>query len=380
MTTKTKKEQKNSNNGNKSVPEIFEINKNAEESIETLKLDDEMDEVLEKWTFRKIIRGIKRGKIIVDHDFQRDEVYRTPQKSGIINSVLRGKIIPPLYAFEDKVDGKYVLSIIDGQQRLSSVRDFMNSKYELMIPFGKMSILNGYTFEQIKNINPELAEEIGDKTLTIAVLRNITKKEAQEYFGLINTTSMPLSPGEKLWSIVEPVGPLLEEIVENPYFKISNLRKSRKGEYVVATKLLWNQMFNDPLKHEFVGNRIKEFTDYFNTTDEIELLFNSQEKVLELLRIYSEIVENCQYSPRSQSDLYAALCFVSVMRAYNNVNIPLLSKFFNWVFRGINKQIYPLTVKEDFESIMVTRSRPNAKNFVILLEKLYKHEVKLWQK
>jgi len=139
--------------------------KKQEKTIEELELHDGMEVVLEKWTFRKLVRGIRKGKIIVDHDFQRDEVYRVPQKSGIINSAMSGKSIPPLYAFEDKCDGGYVLSIIDGQQRLSSVRDFMTSQYALRIPYGELSILNGYTYEQIKRINPELGEQIGDLTL-----------------------------------------------------------------------------------------------------------------------------------------------------------------------------------------------------------------------
>lgn len=380
--TINKKQNKNGKNDNISLKEVIEIKKlgkDVEKSIENLELKEEMDVVLEKWTFRKIVRSINKGKLIVDHDFQRDEVYRVPQKSGIINSALLGKSIPPLYAFEDKKNGGYVLSIIDGQQRLSAVRDFMNNKYELKIPFGEMSLLNGYNYEQIKSINPTLIEELGDRTLDIHVIRNITKKEAQAYFGLINTTSMPLSPGEQLWSVVDPVGQLLEEIVENPYFKISNIRKTRKREYVVATKLLWNQMFCDPLKHEFVGNRIKEFIDYFNTTEEIDLLYQSQSSVMDLLKVYSEIVENCQYSPRSQGDLYATLCFLSILKVKNKINVKDLSKFINWVFKGVNKQVYPLTLKKEFEGIMASRGKTNAKNFVIILESLYKNEVKLWQ-
>ena len=88
---------------------------------------------------------------------------------------------------------------------------------------------------------------------------DISKEEAQEYFGLINTTSTPLSPGEKLWSLHDPVKTILKEIVNNPHFKITNIRKTRKREYLIATKLLWNQMFLNPLQHEFIGDPVQEF-------------------------------------------------------------------------------------------------------------------------
>lgn len=352
-------------------------------SIEELELKEGMEVVLERWTFRKIARAVAKGKIIVDHDFQRDEIYRVLQKSGIINSAMLGKAIPPLYAFEDRQeDGTYVLSIIDGQQRLASVRDFMNNVYALKIPFGELSILNNYTFAQIEKINKELAEQIGDLTLDINVIRNISKKEAQEYFGLINTTSTPLSPGEKLWSLHDPVKTVLAEIVDNPYFKIANLRKTRKREFLIATKILWNQMFKNPLQHEFVGDTIQEFMNYFNTTEDVELIKKGQKEVLELLNIYSQALENCQYSPRTQGDLYSTLCFISVLKAKNKINIPLLSKYINWVFKGINKQIYPITLKEQFEILIGNRvigqRNTNCKDFVIMLENLYFEERAVW--
>ena len=366
---------------NKSTLKLFKEEKPV--GIADLELNEGMDVVLEKWTFRKLVRGIKKGKIVIDHDFQRDEVYRVPQKSGIINSAMLGKSIPPLYAFEDRNEKGYVLSIIDGQQRLSAIRDFMNNKYELKIPYGELSLLNGYTYEQICKMNKSLGEDIGDLTLDINVIRNINKEQAQEYFGLINTTSMPLSPGEKLWSLHDPVKTILKEIVNNPYFKITNLRKTRKREYVLATKLLWNQMFNNPLNHEFVGDTIQEFMNYFNTTDNIQLLEVAQERVLNLLKTYSEIIEDCQYSPRSHGDLYSVLCFISVLTAKKELDVHKLSQFINWTFKGVNKQLYPITVSDSFEYLIHnrinSRGHSRCKDFVVTLENLYYEEVNLWK-
>lgn len=372
------------NENEEPIKQVYKVSKPVQ-NIEDLQITEGMDLVMEKWSYRKVLKALRTGKIIVDKDFQRDEVYRVPQKSSIINSILHGKVIPAISVFEYKspTTGKYVLSVIDGQQRLSSIRDFMTNKYELKIPFGKYSSLNGFTYEYIKKVNPQLMEDFEDSTLDINVFRGISKEEAQEYFGLINTTSMPLSPGEKLWSVHDPVKTILKRIVNNPYFKITNLRKTRKREYLIATKLLWNQMFFDPLKHEFVGDTVQEFLNYFNTTEDIELLESAQDRVLELLKIYSMIVDNCQYSPRSQGDLYSVMCFLSVLDAKDMVDVEDLSKFINWAFKGINKQVYPITLQEQFELLIgsrVSTGHTNAKNFVIVLESLYRDEVKLWKK
>ena len=353
------------------------------DNIENITVKEGMEVHLEKWTFKKIIRFIKKGRLIVDKDFQRDEIYKTPQKSGIIVSAITGKLIPPINVFEDVNYGPGVYSIIDGQQRISSVRDFMLNRYELEILFGELTPLNGYTYEQIQKLNPELADEIGDLTIDVNIIPNISKEEAQEYFGIINTTSVPLSPGEKLWSIHDPVKSVLKSIVQSQYFKVLNFRKSRKGEYVIATKLLWNSLFKNPLNHEFVGNEIKTFIDYFNTveTKDMPLIEQEQHNTLRLLKLYSEIIDNCQYTPRTQSDFYGTMCFISVLDRKNQVNIDKISKFLNWLFRGINKQRYPIRLANDFERLLHHKMshHVNPKDFVITLEKLYNEEGNSWE-
>lgn len=352
------------------------------ENIENITVQEGMEVHLEKWTFKKILRFIKKGRLIVDHEFQRDEIYKIPQKSEIIVSAITGKLIPPINVFEDITRGVGVYSIIDGQQRISSVRDLLLNKYELQISYGPLKPLNGYTYEQIEKLNPELAEEIGDLTLDVNIIRNISKNEAQEYFGIINTSSVPLSPGERLWSIHDPVKSILNEIVQHPYFKVLNFRKSRKGEYVIATKLLWNSIFKNPLNHEFVGNEIKTFLDYFNTveTGDLPRIEKEKENTLRLLEIYNEISENSQYTPRTQFDFYSTMCFLSIIDRKNEVDIPRLSRFINWVFRGVNKQRYPIRLTNDFERLIHNKMshRVNPKDFVIILERLYNEEESSW--
>jgi len=384
MITKPKEDTKTNTNENKSVEQTTIVPKPLFlKTIEELEVKEEMDVVIEKWSYRKIVRAIKKGRIIIDKDFQRDEIYKTLQKSGIIVSAISGKSIPPLYAYEERnEEGKIILSIIDGQQRLASIRGFINNEYALKIPYGEYSVLNNYTYDQIKKLNSDFAEQIADITQDISVIRNINKEQAQEYFGIINTTTTPLSPGEKLRSLNDPTKSVLETLIENPYFKITNLRKTRKGEYLIATKILWNQMFNHPSSHEFVGNTVAEFMNYFNSMEDVALLEKGARETLNLLRIYSEVFENSQYSPRGHGDFYSTICFLSVLQSKNQINIEKLSKFLSWVFKGINKQIYPITLKNQFEELLgnrvSTKYITSPKDFVITLETLYYEEEDTW--
>ena len=142
-------------------------------------------------------------------------------------------------------------------------------------------------------------------------------------------------------------------------------------------------MFLNPLQHEFIGDPVQEFMNYFNTTDEVDLMENAQKEVFNLLKLYSQVIEGCQYAPRTQGDLYCVLCFLSVMVAKKEVDISKLRKFINWVFKGIYKQIYPITLKTQFETLSerrvnVTR-HSTCKDFVIILENLYYREGGVWE-
>ena len=182
----------------------------------------------------------------------------------------------------------------------------------------------------------------------------------------------------------DPVKTVLKTIVGHEGFKIINLRKTRKGEYLIATKLLWNRMFLNSMKHEFVGDKIQEFVSYFNTVEDIDLLEKGKKEVIEILKTYSQVIRKAQYAPRTQRDLYNTLCFISTVMDSNKKNIPHLSTFINWVFKGINKQIYPMSLKNEFDILLGNRvdgrGRTSSKDFVITLENLFYKERKVWLK
>ncbi|PGH38866.1 MAG: hypothetical protein CRN43_12505 [Candidatus Nephrothrix sp. EaCA] len=75
-----------------------------------------------------ISRMIDRGDIEMNPDFQRRPGWNNSQKSLLIESVLLRIPLPMFYFAEDK-DGK--LSVIDGLQRISAIKEFMDNKFAL---------------------------------------------------------------------------------------------------------------------------------------------------------------------------------------------------------------------------------------------------------
>src|SRR3989304_7912265 len=68
----------------------------------------------------------KRGKLIVQPDFQRQYVWDKTKASRLIESAMLGIPIPLVYISEEPDNKEYV---IDGQQRLTSFFSFMDGAF-----------------------------------------------------------------------------------------------------------------------------------------------------------------------------------------------------------------------------------------------------------
>src|SRR5882762_8332271 len=100
----------------------------------------------------------KRGKLILEPDFQRRFVWDKLKASRLIESALLNVPLPIIYLAEE-ADGRE--SVIDGQQRLTSFFSFMDGKF----PNGETFRLTGMkVFEELeKKTYKEINENLQDK-------------------------------------------------------------------------------------------------------------------------------------------------------------------------------------------------------------------------
>ncbi|PQJ37281.1 hypothetical protein BTO00_23655 [Vibrio campbellii] len=81
--------------------------------------------------------GFKKGTLIIDNSFQRRGVWVEKDKISLIESILLGYPIPELYLWETGISddpdnvGELTYSIVDGQQRITAIWDFINDKFAL---------------------------------------------------------------------------------------------------------------------------------------------------------------------------------------------------------------------------------------------------------
>ncbi len=74
----------------------------------------------------------ERGVLILDPDFQREYVWTTVYKKGLIESLLNGYPIPQIFLRQQLNEEdlkKEKLQVVDGQQRLTTIFNFINNKF-----------------------------------------------------------------------------------------------------------------------------------------------------------------------------------------------------------------------------------------------------------
>lgn len=75
------------------------------------------------WTTGTIVNQLNKGNIDLDPKFQRREAWSPSRKSRFIESLILGLPIPEIILAERK-DKKGTYIVIDGKQRLISIRQF----------------------------------------------------------------------------------------------------------------------------------------------------------------------------------------------------------------------------------------------------------------
>lgn len=108
-----------------------------------------------------ICRKLSNNNFLMRPTYQRDEVINKRKSSAIIESLLLGIRLPPIFVF-NRTDG--VQEVIDGQQRLLSILGFIGQKFKdengflssskkegfrLDLKNGILTDLNGATFEKL---------------------------------------------------------------------------------------------------------------------------------------------------------------------------------------------------------------------------------------
>ena len=143
------------------------------------------------YSLRNIIDMIRDNDLELAPDFQRKKVWGPIQKSRLIESIL---IRIPLPAFYFSSDEGGLLQVVDGLQRLSTVNDFVNGKFNLN---GLEYLQNEVGGKPFKDLPTLWSRRIYSTQITANVVDPQTPDQVKfDIFKRINTGGSPLNAQE----------------------------------------------------------------------------------------------------------------------------------------------------------------------------------------
>ncbi|MDR4314468.1 Uncharacterized conserved protein [Niallia circulans] len=274
------------------VENTLEINKlGYQDGIEAANIENEENdpEFLEEvevttrgvdFSVRELVTMLKEEELITPK-FQRELVWDKKRKSRFIESILLGFPIPGMF-FSEK--GNHQLLIIDGQQRLGALKEFLNnelriSKSEQINPKWRGSLF--------KDLEPDYQRKVRTTNIRASVFRTLPEEEENNIalYGLferINTGSVQLN-AQEIRNAIYPsyFTEQVKEVVDNPIWKSAYKNidlitaeridiDNRLHDQEIITRYF---MLNDKYKNESLDSDIsfkKELTKFLLKMSKIE--------------------------------------------------------------------------------------------------------------
>jgi hypothetical protein len=139
---------------------------------------------------------VKRGKLELQPEFQRNFVWNKAKASQLIESLILEIPIPVIYVAEDQ---NKMYEVVDGQQRLTSVCSYLDGMFPNGNSFALSGVqvlteLNGKAFKEIEN---DVQEKIIGATLRLIVIEQDSDPDVKfEIFKRLNLGAMQLNDQE----------------------------------------------------------------------------------------------------------------------------------------------------------------------------------------
>lgn len=139
-----------------------------------------------------IVNLDKRKELNLRPWYQRRIVWTTQQQSYLINTILEQKPVPSIYVRHsiDISSGRSMREVVDGQQRLAAVLDYVADKFAARHPDHDKPV-------RFTQLTPKQRHQFLTTGLSVGYLLGADDSDVIEIFGRINSVSKKLSPPEK---------------------------------------------------------------------------------------------------------------------------------------------------------------------------------------
>lgn len=244
-----------------------------------------------------ICRLMERQKFLIRPQYQRDEVIDRKKSSAIIESILLGIKIPPIFVYKraDKIS-----EVLDGQQRLLSILGFIQKRYldvnnvmtksnkdgfALNLKTGILNNLNTKTFNDLTNEERKRIEDFDLWIIEINAASNPSFEQIDLFLRLNNKPYPIKNDTFEMWNsyisrdIIETIKSVYGNYKDWFYIRKNNARMENENLYTSLAyfQYLWNNPSGDR-QYEYDG------IDIYKVGDRINFRVRSKNEISRILQ------------------------------------------------------------------------------------------------
>lgn len=141
----------------------------------------------------ELFNKMRAGQISINSDYQRKLVWKKQHKFDFIDTILRNYPFPEIYLAPGSLDQEKLIlvdEIVDGQQRLTTIRNYINQVDVFALP--KLPI------KRFSELSPAEKTSFLNYEVSIRYLKSVTPEQIRDIFQRINKTDYALNATERL--------------------------------------------------------------------------------------------------------------------------------------------------------------------------------------
>lgn len=294
-----------------------------------------------KW----IVDNYKKQLLVVDNSFQRNYVWLEKHQISLIETILLGYAIPEIYLWvvdTDPLTGETKYSIVDGQQRIGAVFNYIDGKFRLRRAY--LSDKNAdYVGKTFKDLSDDQKRLIWSYSFTIRRLpQEVSRDEIVKMFLRLNSTDKSLNPQElrnaefngEFLNNAQRIADL-DFWKRNKIFSADNIRRMKDIEFISSLLIF----LRNGIESETTQKTINKMYDLFN-----EEYTEKETDYKMIVSILNEIQAIIDYDPNTLKALSKTTHFytlftlsyliISQQNKFTDSQKQLLSQFYQKYLEG----------------------------------------------
>jgi hypothetical protein len=285
-------------------------------------------------TVKNIVKQFDDEQLIVDTSYQRRKVWLLPDKVRLIETILLDFVIPEVFFWPAETDpetGKTIRHIVDGQQRITSIIEFMNNEFAL----GENHLLDESIKKRCGNktfakLDEDDKVRLWNYQVSILVIdRSLDKNSIKQLFFRLNLTNYNLNDQEKRNSKDSVFGEASEALSTIDFWKdcrvfsAADARRMQDVRYCCSIYILANEGPVDQTGDKKINDY---YTDYAEEFDKDQLLYKKIENAMKIISTLRD--KSTQSFIAKKAQMYTLFCFAFKTIDQNiNLTINLVERF-----------------------------------------------------